>query len=191
MQLSRPWSNVSGISSTYSHADTNAKTSRVCQTNRLKVLSRAMAEKTKLDASYQHPSDDESIPSDGESRRRNSAIVRALRTSKPAHSGPFQVNPMSRPSRLNMSGNSRVGSHSASIAQLIKETVWKLDAYDNQPKQMREKYYAYKEWSLRNEGTHPQVGDVGGKAAVGPSASHGSTTGSTDYDASRDPRLQR
>lgn len=155
------------------------------------MLSRALAEQSKLDDSYRHPSDEESASSDGETKRRNNVIVRALRTSRPSHSGPPQVNPMARSSRPNMRDISRAGGHSANTAQLIEDTVWKLDAYDNQPKQTREKYYAYKEWSLRNEGAYPKDGDVGGKPAAEHSAYQRSTTGSTNYDASRDPRLQR
>lgn len=162
-------------------------------TNRLKVLSRALVEKSKLNDSYrQHRSDEESALSDGETRRRNNAIVRALRTSRPSHQGPPRVNPAARSSRPSMRDQqSRAGSRSARMAQLVEETVWKLDAYDNHPKRMRDKYYAYREWSSRNEGVVPMDIDAGGKQAAEPPTFPKSTTGSTNYDPSRDPRLQR
>jgi hypothetical protein len=84
------------------------------------------------------------------------------------------------------------GAHSASTAQLIEETVWKLDAFDKQSKQAREKYYAYREWALRGGGVNLPH-DVGGGGVPGEAlVDIGSmATGSTNYDASRDPRLQR
>lgn len=157
------------------------------------MLNGALAEKAKLNDSYrQHHSDEESASSEGETRRRNNAVVRVLRTSRPAHQGPPpQVNPATRSSRPNMRDPSRAGNHSARMAQLVEETVWKLDAYDNQPRRMRDKYYAYREWSSRNEGVVPMDIDAGGKSAAEPSTFPKSTTGSTNYDPSRDPRLQR
>ena len=177
---------------------------------RLKVLSRALAEKSKLNDSYhQHHTDDKedepALSNDVETRHRNNAVVRALHTTRPSRQGPPpQVNLTTRfsSSRPGMRIQSRAGSHSAEMAQLIENTVWKLDAYDNQPKRMRDKYYAYREWSSRNEGVVVPMDvdvdvDAGGeKPAEVPSSSSStivpkSTTGSTNYDASRDPRLQR
>lgn len=179
--------------------------------NRAKVLSRALAEKAKLNETYrQNPSDeDAAASSDAETRRRNTAVVRALRTtsSRSSHAGPPLFNPATRSSarpntrdRDRDREHSRAGSHSAKMAQLVEDTVWKLDAYDNQPRRMRDKYYAYREWLVRNEGTVPMDIDSGANPpAAGGSASASSstmmipksTTGSTNYDASRDPRLHR
>lgn len=186
---------MSGISSTFPREGTGGKSPHLMflpKQNRLKVLSRALAEKSKLNDSYrQSHSNEESASSDGETQRRNNALVRALRTSRHSHQGPPQVNLATRSSRPGMRDHSRAGSHSARMAQLVENTVWKLDAYDNQPKRMREKYYAYREWSLRNEGVLPMAVDSGEKPVAEPSTVPKSTTGSSNYDASRDPRLQR